>query len=85
MTAQSQKAIVHLPGAGRVIEMGSFQMTVKADGNSTDRAFVLLEAAEAIYAAATGGDVGSLALAEMAEMAQRFAMRVLGGVPEGYR
>lgn len=39
-------AVVHLPGAGRAIDMGAFRMTVKADAALTGNAFTLLEADE---------------------------------------
>jgi quercetin dioxygenase-like cupin family protein len=46
MDEQAESAVVHLPGEGRVIPMGAFQMTVKADERTTDGAFTLLEAEE---------------------------------------
>jgi mannose-6-phosphate isomerase-like protein (cupin superfamily) len=46
MDEQAESAVVHLPGEGRVIPMGAFQMTLKADGASTGGAFALLEADE---------------------------------------
>jgi mannose-6-phosphate isomerase-like protein (cupin superfamily) len=46
MNEQAESAVVHLPGEGRVIPMGAFQMTLKADGASTGGAFALLEADE---------------------------------------
>ncbi len=46
MNEQAESAIVCLPGEGRVIPMGAFQMTLKADGGSTGSAFALLEADE---------------------------------------
>jgi mannose-6-phosphate isomerase-like protein (cupin superfamily) len=46
MDASAESAIVHLPGEGRAIPMGAFQMTLKADGPSTGGAFALLEADE---------------------------------------
>jgi mannose-6-phosphate isomerase-like protein (cupin superfamily) len=46
MGEHAESAIVHLPGEGRVIPMGAFQMTVKADGAETGGAFSLLEADE---------------------------------------
>lgn len=41
-----QRPIIHLPGEGRVIDMGAFGMTVKADASDTAGSFSLLEAAE---------------------------------------
>ncbi|BEP16174.1 hypothetical protein acdb102_44850 [Acidothermaceae bacterium B102] len=38
--------VVHLPGEGRTIDLGAFQMTVKADAVDTGGAFTLLEASE---------------------------------------
>ena len=46
MESGSGRAIVHLPGEGRPIDMGAFGMTVKADASDTGGAFSLLEAAE---------------------------------------
>ena len=40
------RAYVHLPGEGRSLDMGPFKMTVKADGDQTDGALTVLEAAE---------------------------------------
>lgn len=42
----SDHAYVHLPDQGRVLDMGRFQMTVKADAGQTAGAFTLLEADE---------------------------------------
>jgi mannose-6-phosphate isomerase-like protein (cupin superfamily) len=39
-------AFVHLPGEGRVLDLGAFQMTIKAEGVQTAGAFTLLEAEE---------------------------------------
>ena len=46
MQPDQNRPIVHLPGEGRVIDMGSFGMTVKADAAATGGSFSLLEAAE---------------------------------------
>ena len=46
MESGSGRAIVHLPGEGRPIDMGAFGMTVKADAGDTGGSFTLLEAAE---------------------------------------
>ena len=43
MTGQ---AFVQLPGEGRVLEMGPFQMRVRADSTQTNGGFTLLEADE---------------------------------------
>ena len=40
------RPIIHLPGEGRLIDMGAFGMTVKADASDTAGSFSLLEAAE---------------------------------------
>ena len=40
------RAFVHLPGAGRSIDLGGFAMTVKATTEETAGAFTLLEATE---------------------------------------
>jgi mannose-6-phosphate isomerase-like protein (cupin superfamily) len=42
----SAQAFIVRPGEGRSIDLGGFQMTVKASGEQTDGAFALLEAAE---------------------------------------
>jgi mannose-6-phosphate isomerase-like protein (cupin superfamily) len=42
----TEAAFIHLPGEGRVIELGPFQMTVKADAAQTGGTLALLEAAE---------------------------------------
>ena len=46
MESGSGRAIVHLLGDGRPIDMGAFGMTVKADASDTAGSFSLLEAAE---------------------------------------
>jgi quercetin dioxygenase-like cupin family protein len=46
MESDQGRSIVHLPGEGRVIDMGAFGMTVKADAGDTGGSFSLLEAAE---------------------------------------
>ncbi|MFC6237938.1 cupin domain-containing protein [Longivirga aurantiaca] len=46
MDREGASAVVHLPGAGRRIDMGAFGMTVKADAELTGGAFSLLEATE---------------------------------------
>ena len=46
MRAASTPAFILGPGEGRSIDLGGFQMTVKASGEQTDGAFTLLEAAE---------------------------------------
>ena len=46
MQPDQGRPIVHLPGEGRVIDMGAFGMTVKADATDTGGSFSLLEAAE---------------------------------------
>jgi mannose-6-phosphate isomerase-like protein (cupin superfamily) len=46
MEPDHAQAIIHLPGEGRVIDMGAFGMTVKADASDTAGSFSLLEAAE---------------------------------------
>jgi mannose-6-phosphate isomerase-like protein (cupin superfamily) len=46
VTNDRASAFVLLPGQGRAIDLGNFVMTVKADKQQTDGAFVLLEAAE---------------------------------------
>lgn len=40
------QAYVHLPGEGRILHMGPFQMTVKADAEQTAGALTVLEADE---------------------------------------
>ncbi len=42
----SSGAYVLAPGHGRLLEMGPFQMTVKADSSQTENALTLLEAEE---------------------------------------
>jgi quercetin dioxygenase-like cupin family protein len=42
----SDRAFIQLPGAGRVLNMGPFQMTVKADADQTGGALTVLEADE---------------------------------------
>jgi mannose-6-phosphate isomerase-like protein (cupin superfamily) len=42
----STRAFILKPGEGRSIDLGGFQMTVKASGEQTDGAFTLLEADE---------------------------------------
>lgn len=42
----SSEPLVLLPGEGRLIDLGTFMMTVKATAESTEGAFTLLEAAE---------------------------------------
>ena len=42
----SDHPYVHLPGQGPILDMGSFEMTVKADAAQTAGAFTLLEADE---------------------------------------
>ncbi len=42
----TSRAFVHLPGAGRPIDLGGFGMVVKATTEETDGAFSLLEASE---------------------------------------
>lgn len=44
--ARPPQAIVLAPGAGRSIDLGTFAMSLKADGQTTAGAFSLLEAAE---------------------------------------
>jgi mannose-6-phosphate isomerase-like protein (cupin superfamily) len=46
MEPDHERPIIHLPGEGRVIDMGAFGMTVKADASDTSGSFSLLEAAE---------------------------------------
>jgi mannose-6-phosphate isomerase-like protein (cupin superfamily) len=46
MEPDHAQAIIHLPGEGRVIDMGAFGMTVQADASDTAGSFSLLEAAE---------------------------------------
>ena len=46
MSPDLDRAIVHLPGEGRVVDMGAFAMTVKAETGDTAGAFSLLEAVE---------------------------------------
>ena len=46
MEPQQRRAVVRLPGEGRVIGLGAFQMTVKVDDEDTGGAFSLLEAEE---------------------------------------
>jgi mannose-6-phosphate isomerase-like protein (cupin superfamily) len=46
MQPDQGRPIAHLPGEGRVIDMGAFGMTVKADASDTGGSFSLLEAAE---------------------------------------
>jgi mannose-6-phosphate isomerase-like protein (cupin superfamily) len=46
MEPAAGRAVIHLPGEGRAIHMGAFDMTVKADTTDTAGAFTLLEAAE---------------------------------------
>jgi mannose-6-phosphate isomerase-like protein (cupin superfamily) len=46
MDRDGKEAVVHLPGAGRQIDMGAFGMTVKADAELTGGGFSLLEASE---------------------------------------
>ena len=41
-----ERAVVHLPGDGRLIEMGSFRMTVKADSADTAGGLAVIEADE---------------------------------------
>jgi quercetin dioxygenase-like cupin family protein len=40
------RVVVHLPGQGRTIDMGSFRMTVKAESDDTGDGLSVLEAAE---------------------------------------
>ena len=40
------RAFIHLPGDGRILNMGPFQMTVKADSDQTGGALTVLEADE---------------------------------------
>ena len=42
----SESAYVHLPNEGRVLDMGPFAMTVKAEAEGTGGGFTLLEADE---------------------------------------
>jgi uncharacterized RmlC-like cupin family protein len=42
----SDRAFIQMPGAGRVLNMGPFQMTVKADAAQTGGALTVLEADE---------------------------------------
>jgi mannose-6-phosphate isomerase-like protein (cupin superfamily) len=44
--ADRSAPIVLRPGQGRTIDLGSFEMSVKASAEDTDAAFTLLEAAE---------------------------------------
>jgi mannose-6-phosphate isomerase-like protein (cupin superfamily) len=46
MDMKAEPAIVQLPGEGRVIPMGAFRMTVKADSQATGGMLALLEADE---------------------------------------
>jgi quercetin dioxygenase-like cupin family protein len=46
MTDHLDRAFVRLPGEGRSIDLGSFEMSLKAAGQETGEAFTLLEAAE---------------------------------------
>jgi quercetin dioxygenase-like cupin family protein len=46
MDPAEARAVIHLPGEGRAIDLGAFGMTVKADVGDTAGAFTLLEAAE---------------------------------------
>ena len=46
MTDEQRRAFVLQPGHGRSIDLGNFQMSVKADGEATDQSFSLLEAEE---------------------------------------
>jgi quercetin dioxygenase-like cupin family protein len=43
---KTRRGFVLLPGEGRAIDLGGFQMTVKAGAQDTDSAFSLLEADE---------------------------------------
>jgi hypothetical protein len=42
----ANRGFVLKPGAGRAIDLGGFQMSVKASAQETDLAFSLLEATE---------------------------------------
>lgn len=44
--AGTGKAFVRAPGEGRSIDLGAFEMTVKASGDETGGLFSLLEAGE---------------------------------------
>jgi mannose-6-phosphate isomerase-like protein (cupin superfamily) len=46
MSGQADAAFILRPGEGRSIDLGGFQMSVKATGDETDGAFSLLEAQE---------------------------------------
>ena len=46
MGSNSERWIVRLPGEGRAIGMGAFDMTLKVDAAESDGAFSLLEATE---------------------------------------
>ena len=46
MTEPATEAFVLRPGDGRVIDLGSFNMVVKASGDETNGAFSLLEASD---------------------------------------
>ncbi len=42
----TEHAVIHIPGEGRLIEMGSFRMTVKADSGDTAGGLSVIEADE---------------------------------------
>lgn len=46
MTEQGSRPLVLRPGDGREVDLGNFQMTLKASGEETEQAFSLLEAEE---------------------------------------
>jgi quercetin dioxygenase-like cupin family protein len=46
MSEAAAESFILRPGEGRSIDLGGFQMTVKATGDQTDGAFTLLEAEE---------------------------------------
>jgi quercetin dioxygenase-like cupin family protein len=42
----ADRVLIHQPGQGRVLDLGPFQMTVKAEATDTGRAVTVLEAQE---------------------------------------